>query len=112
MEINYLGVEGEAGFGLSSDSGLKVKSAFAGFGVARMPVGEKSDLFARVGYHTTKVGFGNASANLDGVAWGVGGNYMFTDKDGVRLDYTRYQISGGGLTASSDSFAVAYVRKF
>lgn len=109
---DYFGVEGEGSIGVNSDNGFKVKSSFAGFGVLSVPAGENFDVFARVGYHSTNFGLNNASGSLDGVAWGLGANFMFTENDGVRVDYTRYEVSAGGISASSDTISAAYVRKF
>ena len=44
-------------------------------------------------------------------AYGVGGQYFLTDKDGLRAEYTRY-ASTDTSQADVDSFAVSYVRKF
>ena len=98
-----LGVEGQAATGLAGDSGVSLDSQFAGFGIVSYPVTEQLDLFGRVGYHTTDVG-----ESFDGVAFGGGGQWNFTGVDGIRLDYTFLDVSGG----NADEFSVAYVRKF
>lgn len=114
------GVEGEATIGLNSESeegiDLSINSQFAGFAVARYPFGKKSSIFGRLGYQTTKIGakgFGQSvSETFDGFAWGFGGAYMFSGKNGVRVDYTRYSLSQEGETASTDTISATYVRKF
>jgi len=42
----------------------------------------------------------------DNIAYGGGAEFALTPKDGIRVDYTRYE----GLNA--DSVALSYARKF
>ena len=117
---DYFGVEGQAGVGIISDketiAGTEFKSSvshnFAGFGVVRIPASEQFDLFARAGYHTTRVkassGGISASASDDGFAFGGGGQFNVNDRDGVRLEYTNYDFDGG----NADVYTVSFVRKF
>lgn len=104
------GVEGQASFGISSKDSIKVKSAFGGFAVARMPLSEQFDVFVRGGYHSTSVGVNgfSGSANLDGFAVGGGAQYFFTANDGIRVEYTYLDADGG----SADTAGISYVRKF
>lgn len=106
-----IGVEGEVAFGVQDDdiSGTTVKlnNEVGVYGVAKYPVSEQFDLFARVGYARADVKFGSASGNDDGVAYGAGGQYFFDANNGVRVDYTRYDFLG-----DADVWAVSYVRKF
>lgn len=118
----YLGVEGEAAFGVSNDktyvSGVPVKvdetRQVAAYGVGYLPVAPNADLFVRAGYGNTKLkaSVDGTSASDDGDSWnyGVGGQYFFNDKNGVRADYTRYDFVGNGSNANV--WAVSYVRKF
>jgi outer membrane immunogenic protein len=115
----YLGGEGELAFGVNSQTvggaNVKISSAYAGYLVGYLPAGDNFDLFARVGYghqnssvtvSNVTVSAGNNTYNL-----GVGGQYFFSKKDGVRAEYTRFQHA-----TSSDGdvnvYSVAYVRKF
>ena len=52
------------------------------------------------------------SASDDGDSWnyGVGGQYSFDGKNGVRADYTRHDFKDSSTNA--DVWSVAYVRKF
>jgi len=108
----YVGVEGEAAFGVSGDSngGLDVdlKHEVGAYVVGFVPVTPQADLFARVGYSGSKFDTTLGDVKDDGVAWGVGGQYHFTDKDGVRLDWTRHDYDVG----NADVWALAYTRKF
>lgn len=108
----YVGIEGEAAFGVNGDtvSGVDVdlKHEVGAYVVGFVPVTPKADLFARVGYTSSSFDTGLGDVDGDGVAWGVGGQYHFTDKDGVRLDWTRHDYDAG----EADVWALAYTRKF
>lgn len=118
----YLGVEGEAAFGVDGDktyvAGAPVKveekHQVAAYGVGYLPVAPNADLFVRAGYGNTKLKASAAgtSASDDGDSWnyGVGGQYFFNDKNGVRADYTRHDFVGDGPNANV--WSLAYVRKF
>lgn len=118
----YLGVEGEAAFGVNNDktyvAGVPVKieekHQVAAYGVGYLPVAPNADLFVRAGYGNTKLkaSAAGSSASDDGDSWnyGVGGQYFFNDKNGVRADYTRHDFVGNGPNANE--WAVSYVRKF
>jgi hypothetical protein len=119
---SYLGLEGEAAFGVDGDKGTvagspyssKLKSAFAGYAVGFYPVTPKFDLFARVGYGTSRVNLKTAGLsvtdNTDSWNYGAGGQYFFTAKDGVRADFTRESFRGG--PGHADVWGASYVRKF
>jgi outer membrane immunogenic protein len=115
----YLGVEGEAGFGVNtanfSGANVKFSSEVAGYVVGYFPVDPHGDVFARVGYgHETasaSAGGPTVTASENTVNFGGGGQYFFTANDGVRLEYTRYQPTDGG-DGGSDTVSIAYVRKF
>lgn len=50
-------------------------------------------------------------AKFDKGSWnyGVGGQYFFDGKNGVRVDYTRQDFSG---MPTEDTWSVAYTRRF
>lgn len=118
----YLGVEGEAGFGVHSDKDTlagvpyrsKLKHTFAGYGVGYLPVTPKLDLFGRVGYGDTKFSVSSAGTKFsDGrTSWNYGGGaqYFLTDADGVRVDYTRQSFIHG--PGHANVWGASYVRKF
>jgi len=118
----YLGVEGEAGFGVADDSvrigatnvDIELKHSVAIYGVGFLPVAPNADLYARVGYGNSKIKASapGASATADGDSWnyGVGGQYFLDDKNGVRVDYTRHDFRDGGDDANV--WSLGYVRKF
>lgn len=118
----YVGVEGEAAFGVADDTAnvlgvpvkLKLEDAVSGFAVGFWPVSPKLDLFARVGYGNVKIkasAMGNsAHGDQDGWNAGVGAQYFFTAKDGVRGEYTKWGFDNNGVDANT--WSVSYVRKF
>jgi outer membrane immunogenic protein len=118
----YLGIEGEVATGLNGDTinvgGVQDKvhlnSQEAIYGVGFLPLSPKFDLLARVGYgHSSGSGeVTGVTANVKGDSWnyGVGGQYSFDGKNGVRLDYTREQFQDKG--GDANVWAVSYVRKF
>jgi outer membrane immunogenic protein len=120
----YFGVEGELAGGVKSDkvnvapgTDVKVKLDHqeAIYGVGFLPLSPNFDLLARIGYgHTEGSGsLAGVSASAKGDSWnyGVGGQYSFDGKNGIRADYTReqFQSHDGG---DANVWAVSYVRKF
>lgn len=99
----YLGVEGEASIGVNDDdvgpATVELDHSLGAFGVLRAPVAERLELFGRLGYQTSEIsadvpGFGGASADVDGLAYGVGGKFFLTEKFGIRADVGRFEGDG------------------
>jgi hypothetical protein len=123
----YVGIEGEGAFGVNDQNGaigsvatkLHLNSEYAFYGVARAPVLPNADLFARIGYGhsaikaTASLGAVSASATAGYDSWnfGVGGEYFLDGKNGLRVDYTRYEFQATGAKGA-DTWSVGYVRKF
>ena len=123
----YIGIEGEGAFGVNDQSGnisgvatkLHLNDEYAAYGVARWPVVPNANLFARVGYGHSDIkataslnGFSaSQTAGVDSVNYGVGGEYFFDGKNGVRVDYTRFDFQKSGA-ADADTWSVGYVRRF
>ncbi len=123
----FAAIEGEGAFGVNDQNGnvgsvstkLHLNSEYAAYGVARLPVAPNAELFARVGYGHSDIKAtaslkgvsASASAGYDSVNYGVGGKYFFDGKNGVRVDYTRYDFQKNGVT-DSDTWSVSYVRRF
>lgn len=118
----YFGVEGEAATGFATGDThayggtdhVRLNDEYAGYAVGYLPVLPNADLFARVGYGATDshitgptYAFGQSRS---GVAYGAGGQYFFNGPNGVRFDYTRMDY--GPTTGQSDTWSLAYVRKF
>jgi outer membrane immunogenic protein len=116
----HFGLEGEIAAGIVGDDvsvlGTKVDIDLnyqAGvYAVGYLPVGPNADIFARVGYVNAEleasVAGASGTGNSGGMAYGVGGQYFFTEKDGVRIDYTRHEYED----LDADVIGVSYVRKF
>lgn len=115
---NWFGVEGEVTGGVQDDTvgGFKEKlnHSFAGYGVLNAPMNENFDLFARVGYGQSKfsseVGGTTFSGTENSVNYGVGAQYFFDGKNGVRGDYTRMDFQNGG--PDTDVWSLSYTRRF
>ncbi|MES2034844.1 MAG: porin family protein [Pseudomonadota bacterium] len=108
----FFAVEGEAAHGVNDDTvgGVEVKlnNQFGVFAVASYPFAERFEVFGRVGYSTAEfeanfAGVKETESN-DDVAYGVGATAFFSERNGVRLDYTNY--------GDADAWSVAYVRKW
>ena len=123
------GAEVEGSLGLTDESSvvasavgpIDVKAGFdynfAAFGIARLPLSHRLSLHARGGYDFRDItAIGTAqdgtsatiSQSLDGLAYGVGAEYALSPRDGLRLDFTRYDNDIG----ASDSVSASYTRKF
>ena len=120
----YLGLEGEAAFGLFSDedtvNGVEVSEnvdyQFAGFATARLPLTDSLAFRGRGGYH-----FSNLSGSVeiaggevdfdrseDGFAYGIGLELALSPRDSLRLDSTVYEVPGENL----DAISLAWQRRF
>ncbi len=116
---NYLGVEAEGGFGVGNKSyggdDYRVKSTVGAYAVGFLPVAPRFDVFARIGYghDTLKVKdpvAGEFSVGEDSVNYGGGVQAFFTDKDGVRAEYTRHDLRHN--SGNVNVWSISYVRKF
>lgn len=118
----YLGVEGELGTGIKSDTdtiaGVRVNTRLryeaAVYGVGFLPLGPNTDLLARVGYGTTKLrakALGvSASDNAESWNFGVGAQHTFDGLNGIRADFTRQEYNHDA--GHANVWTVGYVRKF
>lgn len=112
------GVEADASLGLvESDIGgydFKMSHNVAAYAVGYFPLSEKVDLIGRVGYGTTEfeISDGVVTVNDSYSGWtaGVGGQYFFDDKNGIRMDVTRHEYEE--LEGGFDSVSIMYVRNF
>jgi hypothetical protein len=128
QSAGILGAEVEGNLGLKNDSFAIGGTAVSGgldysggaFAVARMPIGDKFSVHARGGYHVAdvdaEIDFGPgtliASDTVDDFAYGVGGEYKVSERDSVRLDYTRYELGNSLGIDAADSVSLAYNRRF
>lgn len=117
---DYFGIEVQGSLGIIDDEvnvgNVKVDVGYdylvGAFAVGKIPVADNFDLLGRVGYYSAEVTAKTLGASstdtIDGLALGVGGQYMLDEKNGVRLDYTYLDSDDG----NADAFSLAYVRKF
>jgi hypothetical protein len=118
------GVEAEVAGGVDGDdvytstgapAHVKMEHQVAGYAVGYLPVTPNLDLLARAGYGTTKFSTNNPAAtpfdgSHDSWNYGVGGEYKFDDKNGIRADWTKSEYTKSDL--SSNTLSVGYVRRF
>jgi len=95
---------------------LSIDNYYVAFARGILPVSNQFDLFVRLGYGeanadaditASALGFatsGSVSDSESGFAYGVGGQFDFTEKDGIRADYTRLD--------QTDIISLAYARRF
>jgi len=110
-DIDPAGVNGREG-------ALNYSRGLAGFVVARYPVTESIELFARGGYHHTRIVLRTEdlmqSTSFDNFAYGGGASYNW-GRNGVRVDYTILNVSR--INQSSDNvdqriIGLSFVRRF
>ena len=123
----YVGVEGEGNFGVSdaavSLGGASAKThlnnAYAGYFVGRYPVMPNGNLFARVGFghidaqqSASYQGAGvTVHDGVDSLNYGAGGEYFLDGKNGLRIEYTRYDLRTDNAK-NVDTWSLSFVRKF
>lgn len=115
--IPQFGIEAEGSMGVSSDEigadELSLKHDLAAFVVGALPITENVSLFARAGYGNTKVelddGTTTAETDFNSSRYGIGGEFLFDDANGVRIDFTRIDADDG---IDANMFSVSYIRRF
>lgn len=113
-----LGIEGEASIGVKNDTvgGVKAELEYdlSVYGIAFMPVSDRVELFARVGYGVTEAKFsaGGVSVKDDVESWnyGVGAQYSLDGQNAIRGDWTRRDYRDGG--GDADVWSLSFVRRF
>jgi opacity protein-like surface antigen len=118
----YFGVEGEAAFGVKDETQTagantataKLSHELSAFAVAFLPLTPQADLFVRGGYGDVRgrltLNGVSASENTGAWAYGGGAQYLFDGKNGLRAEYTRFDLRHDN--GSADVWSVSYVRKF
>jgi len=119
-----LGVEGEGSFGVRDDSfdvsingagKYELKHDVAVYAVGFLPISDNVEIFARVGYGTTKVRASVAgvtpSQDGDSLNYGIGGSYFIDGRNGVRTDWTRRAFRDD-RAGQADTWSISYIRRF
>ena len=101
----HFSLEGRLGFGIGDDQqdvfGFPVKveidNMFGIYGVGHLPVSERVDLYGVIGYSqgeatATVVGIPGATASDDDsdLSFGVGADFLITDKFSLNIEYMSY----------------------
>ena len=116
-----LGAELEGSFGLGAEdvSGggqVELENQFGAYLVGRYPIAPAFDVLARIGYTTGEYQSSNngvsSDVDVDGFAFGIGGEYMLTEQFGIRGDYTRVEAEDDSFDGGIDVFAISGVYKF
>lgn len=108
----FFSAEADVAVGIADDdvAGVTVDLSYQ-YGVyarAKLAFNDQFSGHVRVGYSSAEVeidGFGDE--NEDGIAYGVGGTWMFNERQGVRADYTRHEFDD-----AVDNISVSYVYRF
>lgn len=118
----YFGVEGEAATGIKKakigagnfSAKAELNHQVALYGVGFLPLSPNADLFARVGYggQEIKAESQGISATADANSWnfGAGAQYFFDANNGIRGEYTRYNLEDDA--GDVDTVSLSYVRRF
>ena len=114
----YVGVElqGIQGVGtnveeeITADIGSSFDTSLAAFAVVKAPVGVEWEIFGRVGVHTTRLDSEasftnpddqifdfNYSIDTSGLVFGAGAQYFLDDFNGVRFEYTSFDLGDVGI---------------
>ena len=107
-----IGVKDETVDILGTDVDLELNYLVGAFARGQLPLGQNATLFARAGVVNAELevsGPGaSASESESGYGYGAGGEFMFSERVGLRGEYTRYDIDD----LEADTFTVAAVLKF
>lgn len=119
--VKYFGLEGEALVGINEEEvdvigvnvDTKLQYSLGLFAKAHFPLSDQFTVFARAGYVWTEfeasaAGF-TLSDDLDGNAYGLGGEFAINEHYSVRGEYTMYDY---GDDADVDSGSISIVRRF
>lgn len=94
-------VEGEGSVGVDDDDAVELNHNLGAYARAILPVTSNFDVHGRLGYQTTEIDTPFGEAEDDGIAYGAGAEYRFTQNLGIRADYTRMEGDEGEADAIS-----------
>ena len=98
-----LAVEGEGTVGTNDGDNASLNSAIGAYAVGILPVGSSGfDVHGRVGYNHLDISR-DAAPDIDdgGLSYGAGVGYNFTQRFGVRADWTRTETDADNADAVS-----------
>lgn len=128
----YFGIEAQGILGLTTDSRLvssiktdaKIEHTVGAFVVARLPLSERVEIFARGGVHNTRYTFEITNfdsrpveASNTGPAAGAGIQYNLNPKSSIRADYSYLSqhdepFYSAIIDKKIETFSIGYVRNF
>jgi len=111
-----LAAEGELGFGIADETvagvDIGLSHLVGAYGRVQAPLSENLTIFARAGFVQAELEAEAAGVSVSdtetGAGYGIGGEFRFDGQNGVRVDYTRYDIED----LEADAFYIGYTRKF
>lgn len=119
----WIGAELEAGIGVEDDAfdvsiggtggTIELKHDVAAYAIAFLPLGDRFEAHARIGYGTTEIESSVAAVTVrDGgsVNYGVGASAFLDGWNGLRADWTRREFQDDG--GEADTWSVSYIRRF
>ena len=118
----YLEAEAETSFAVlkgefdgPDDGALTLNRSFAGFLVGTYPLNARLSLFARGGYHRTRILLRSddfrQKRSFDNFAFGGGASYDWS-RNGLRLDYTVMKANLNKNPIDQHVLSLAFVRRF
>jgi hypothetical protein len=121
----YFGVEGEFGSGVNNGNyttnagnrvSLSEQPTGAAYAVGFIPVTPKFEFLIRLGYGYNEFKYerptGTNEVVTGSINTGAGAQYSLTDKDAIRIDYTRRDFQSSAAPRDTDTWGASYVRKF
>lgn len=121
--VPNVGLEAEASVGVKDDAfdisvggpgAIRHKHDVAGYFVGFMPLGERVELFARVGVGLTSVESSAPGVTVRGDGesfnYGAGANLFIDRYNGLRADWTRRNFADNA--GEANVWSISYVRRF
>ena len=96
-------LEGEGTVGVNDGNNASLNSAIGAYAVGILPIGSSGfDVHGRLGYNQLDIQR-DAAPNIDdgGVSYGAGVGYNFTQRWGIRADWTRTETDSDNADAVS-----------
>jgi OmpA-OmpF porin, OOP family len=95
--MNYFAAEVEyLDGGTAEDGGFDIDvSGWNVSGIGRLPIGEKFNVFAKLGmifWDADLGGIESASDSGEDFSWGIGAGFSFTDQFGMQVEYQGFEI--------------------
>jgi OOP family OmpA-OmpF porin len=87
--------------GTAEDGGFEIDvSGWNLSGIGRLPIGEKFNVFAKLGMIFWDADLGGIESGSDSgedFSWGIGAGYSFTDQFGMQVEYQGFEIEDADM---------------